>query len=286
MKRSLLLCLIMTLFVAACAPAATPAAAPQAPAAQPTSAPPPTSAPAQPAPAWPTQAYIPTSVPGAPRPTLPPLATGMPELKPPLSGGVLNPPTLVPTAVNSSVTSGQTAWNTFREPTLGLSFQYPPDWQTAINRNNRSTVATISITRTASTSMSSATIVIDVRRKQGDLLTWLSRQLPIGLLLLDGKALEGGANSYRVFNARLAGNPAVFLYAPAHAAVADAAALHTADEQYFYQFTYLGSRPDNVENRVVFLRLLSTTSLSGTLSAGVLLSQTAFTTGVDLTQIK
>lgn len=270
MKRSLLPCLIMTLFVAACAPAPTPAPAK-----------PPEAMPAQP-----TQAYIPTSAPAAPRLTLPPLATGMPELKPPLSGGVLNPPTLAPTAVNSSVTSGQTAWNTFREPALGLSFQYPPDWQTAINRNNRNTVATISITRTASTSMSSATIVIDVRRKQGDLLAWLSRQLPIGLLLLDGKALEGGANSYRVFNARLAGSPAVFLYAPAHAAVADAAALHTADNQYFYQFTYLGSRPDNLENRVVFLRLLNTTTLSGTLSAGVVLSQTAFTTGVDLTQIK
>ena len=69
--------------------------------------------------------------------------------------------------------------------------------------------------------------MIDVRKKQGDLLTWLGQQLPTGLLLIDAKALEGGAASAKNYNARVGNNQAVFIYAPAHNKIADAAALAT-----------------------------------------------------------
>lgn len=296
MKRLSLLIALSSLVFAACAPAAAPAPT-QAPAApkeaivtkevvvQATSAP---AAPAQPA-AQPTFAPRQTEAPAAaaPAPTSAPLATGLPNLKPPPSGGVLNPPTLIPTTAGSNaVTSGQTTPNTWRDPALGLAFQYPAGWQAALDRNRRTTLATIILTRTAATKSESASMVIEVRSKQGDLLAWLGQQLPTGQLRLDAPALEGGAASYKTSNARLAGRPAVFLYAPAHGATADAAALHTADERYFYQFTYLGSRPDRLENRSAFARLLSTVTLSGTTRSGITLPASAFTAGIDLTTLK
>ncbi len=272
MKRLCLLIAVGSLWLAACAPAATPAPA-QAPAAQPTQAP------AAAAP-QPTQAYI-APAPAAPAATSAPLATGLPNLRPPQSGGVLNPPTLVPTSTgNTSVTSGQTTFNTWRDPASGLAFQYPADWQAANDRNSRANFATIILTRTAATKNDTATILIDIRRKQGDLLTWLGQQLPIGSLRIDATALEG-ANSYKSYNARVSNTPAVFLYAPAHGQLAAVAALHTGDNQRFYQVTYLGSTPDNLDNRAAFLHVLNTLTLTGTTSSGVTLPTTAFINGVD-----
>jgi hypothetical protein len=276
MKRLLALLIVMLSLLAACAaPAAAPAT--QAPA-QPTQAP--AAAPAQPAqpPALPTQASAP-----AVQATQNPLATALPELRPPQSGGVLNPPTLIPTLPgNSLVTSGQQApvWTTYRDQVTGLTFQYPRDWQTAIGRNSKGTLTSVVVARAGQPITSTASIVIDVRKKQGDLLAWLGQQLPTGLLLIDAKALESpeGAKTY---NARVGNNQAVFLYAPAHGKIADVAALHIGDNQYFYQVTYLGSTPDNLDNRAAFLHLLNTLTLTGTTSSGVTLPTTTFTNGVD-----
>ena len=296
MKRSLALLIVVLLLLAACAPAAAPAT--QAPAAQAPAAPAATKetvvtkevqpAPAaQPtaAPAFPTQAPAP-AIP----PTVAPLSTALPEFKPPQSGGVLNPPTLIPTtAGNTSVTSGQAqpqVWIDYRDKVTGLAFQHPRDWPLTVSRNNKGTVESIIVARANQPITNSVTILIDVRKKQGDLLTWLGQQLPTGLLLIDAKALEGGATSYKAYNARVGNNQAVFLYAPAHNKISDAAAVQLADNQYFYQITYLGSTPDSLDNRATFLRLLNTLTLSGTTTSGVTLPQTTFTNGIDLSKIK
>ncbi|NTU65322.1 MAG: hypothetical protein HGB05_18450 [Chloroflexi bacterium] len=277
MKRLLLLLFAAALLLPACqaaAPAATPAPA-QKPAeqkpaaAQPTEAP--AAAPAQPAP-----------------PTLAPLATAQPKAGPPQSGGVLTPPTVVPTLQgNSSVTSGQQppAWNTYRDQVSGLTFQYPRNWQTSIGRNNKGTVASIALARPGQPITNTVSIVIDVRKKQGDLLAWLSKQLPTGLLLIDAQALEN-ADGAKTYTARVGNNQAVFIYAPAHGKLADVAELHTSDNQYFYQVTYLGSTPDNLDSRAVFLHLLNTLTLTGTTSSGVTLPTTTFTNGVDAAKWK
>jgi hypothetical protein len=68
--------------------------------------------------------------------------------------------------------------------------------------------------------------------------------------------------------------------------MSDAAALHLADNQYFYQITYLGGGPDSLDDRATFLRLLNTLTVSGTTASGVTLPQTAFTTGIDFSKIK
>ena len=288
--------LIVGLLLAACAPAAAPAT--QAPAAQAPAAPAATqevvvtkevvAAPA----AQPTQVpALPTSAPAAAiQPTIAPLATILPEFKPPQSGGVLNPPTLIPTVPgNTSVTSGQAqpqVWNDYRDRVTGLGFQYPRDWPLTVSRNNKGTVESILIARANQPITNSVTILIDVRKKQGDLLTWLGQQLPAGSLLIDAKALEGGAASYRNYNARVGNTQAVFVYAPAHNKLTDAAALHLADNQYFYQITYLGGSPDSLDTRATFLRLLNTLTVSGTTASGVTLPQTTFTNGIDLSKIK
>jgi len=217
------------------------------------------------------------------QPTKSLFATALPELKPPQSGGVLNPPTLVPTLPgNSSLTSGQqpSAWTTYRDQVSGATFQYPREWQTAIGRNSQGAVVSIVAARPNQPITNTTSIVIDVRKKHGDLLAWLGRQLPAGLLLIDAKALER-ADSARSFNARVGSSPAVFLYAPAHGQLADVAELHTGDNQYFYQVTYLGSAPDNLDNRAAFLHLLNTLTLTGTTSSGVTLPATTFTNGID-----
>ncbi len=271
MKRPCSLFLAAILLLSACSPAATPA--PQAPAqqpaaAQPTTAPAAAAVPAQPAPA--THALLPTA---------------LPKANPPQSGGVLNPPTIIPTLPgSSSVTSGQqppvSEWNTYRDQVSGLTFQYPRDWQTAVGRDSKDTLASIVMARPNQPITNTASIVIDVRKKQGDLLAWLSQQLPSGSSLIDAKALESadGAKSY---NARVGKSPAVFIYAPAHGKLADVAELHTSDQQYFYQVTYLGSAPDNRDNRAAFLHLLNTMTLTGTTSSGVTLPATTFVNGVD-----
>lgn len=293
MRRPLALLIAISLLLAACAPAAAPAptGAPAAAtrevekvatkAAEPTQ-----EAPAvQPAPAQPTKVAAPTQAPAEPafQPTPKILATALPEFKPPKSGGVLTPPTVVPTLPgNSSVTSGQQppAWNTYRDPVTGLSFQYPRDWATAIGRNSQGTVASIVVIRPGQPITNAASIVIDVRTKQGDLLAWLSKQLPTGLLLIDAKALEN-ADSARTYNAQVGNHQAVFVYAPAHGKINDVAELHTSDNQYFYQVTYLGSAPDNLDYRAAFLHVLNTLTLTGTTSSEVTLPVTTFTDGVD-----
>jgi len=281
MKRSLILFIAVLLLLAACAPAASPAAtsapaaqAPAAPAAKPTGAP-----------ALPTQAPAQAS-----QPTVAPLATGLPEFKAPQSGGVLNPPTLIPTvAGNTSVTSGQTqpqVWIDYHDKVTGLAFQHPRDWPLTVSRNNKETVESIIVARANQPITNSVSILIDVRKKQGDLLTWIGQQLPIGLLLIDGKALESGTASYKNYNARVGNNQAVFLYAPAHNKISDTAALHIADNQYFYQITYLGGAPDNLADRATFLHLLNTLTLTGTAVSGVTLPQTIFTNGIDVSKLK
>lgn len=272
MKRPCLLLLAAVLLLSACAPAATPA---------------PTQAPAQkPAAAQPTAAAAVPAAPAQPAPaTQAPLPTALPKANPPQSGGVLNPPTIIPTLPgNSSVTSGQqplvSEWNTYRDQVSGLTFQYPREWQTAIGRNSKSAVASIVVARPNQPVTNTVSIVIDVRKKQGDLLAWLSQQLPTGLLLIDPKALES-ANGAKSYNAQVGNSRAVFLYAPAHGKLADVAELHTGDRQYFYQVTYLGSTLDNLDNRAAFLHLLNTLTLTGTTSSGVTLPTTTFISGVD-----
>ncbi len=270
MKRLVALLSVVPFLLAACGgPAATPATqAPAAPAAQP------------------LQPVLPTQAPAAAaQPTTSALATTLPELRPPQSGGALNLPTIIPTLPgSSSVTSGRqtpaSQWNTYRDQVSGLTFQYPRGWQTAIGRNGKDTVASIVLARPNQPITNTAAILIDVRNKQGDLLAWLGQQLPTGLLLIDAKALEGptGVKSY---NARSGSSPAMFLYAPAHGKLVDVAELHTGDSQYFYQVTYLGSTPDNLDDRAMFLHLLNTLTLTGTTASSVTLPTTTFVNGVD-----
>ena len=262
MKRSLILFIAVLLLFAACAapaPTQAPVALPQAPA-------------------------------PAIQPTVAPLSTVLPEFKAPQSGGVLNPPTLIPTAPGkSSVTSGQAQpqdWANYRDAVTGLAFQHPRDWPLTVSRNNKGTVESISVASANQPISNSVTILIDVRKKQGDLLTWLGQQLPTGLLLIDGKALEGGAASYKNYNARVGNTQAVFVYAPAHNKLTDTAAVQLADNQYFYQITYLGGAPDNLADRATFLHLLNTLTLTGTAVSGVTLPQTTFTNGIDVSKLK
>src|SRR5512145_2865969 len=119
MHRSLIVVLIVVLLLAACAPAATPTSAPAQPAApaQPTRAP------------EPTKAAEPTHAPAAAAPIGTQVPTSAPaEVRPPASGGVLNPPTLSPTAIGSRANVNNNGWITYRDKVYGLAFQYPPDW--------------------------------------------------------------------------------------------------------------------------------------------------------------
>ncbi len=282
MKRPCLLILAAVLLLSTCSPAATPAPTQPPAAAQPTIAP---AMPAQPAAAQPTAAPAAAQPAPAVQPTKKLLATALPALKAPPSGGVLNPPTIVPTLTdNSSVTAGQqppvSEWGAYRDQVSGLAFEYPRAWQTATGRGGKGTLASIVVARPNQPLTNTVSIVIDVRKKQGDFLAWLSQQLPTGLLLIDAKALES-ADGAKAYNARLGNSPAVFLYAPAHGRLADVAELHTADQQYFYQVTYLGSTPDNLDDRAAFLHLLNTLTLTGTTSGGVTLPATTFINGVD-----
>jgi hypothetical protein len=296
MKRLPILIIVLLVLAVACSPAAAPAT--QAPAAQAPAAPAATrevvvTKEAQPAPAAkPTGApALPTQAPAqAIQPTVAPLSTSLPEFKAPQSGGVLNPPTLIPTVPGkSSVTSGQAqpqVWIDYRDKVTGLAFQHPRDWPLTVSRNNKGTVESISVASATQPITNNVTILIDVRKKQGDFLPWLGQQLPTGLLLIDAKALEGGAASYKNYNARVGNTQAVFLYAPAHNKISDTAAVNLADNQYFYQITYLSSSPDNLDNRATFLRLLNTLTVSGTTQAGVTLPQTTFTNGIDVSKLK
>jgi hypothetical protein len=60
------------------------------------------------------------------------------------------------------------------------------------------------------------------------------------------------------------------------------AELHTGDNQYFYQVTYLGNTPDNLDNRAAYLHVLNTLTLTGTTSSSVTLPlTTTFISGID-----
>ncbi len=163
MKRLPILIIVLLMLAVACSPAAAPAT--QAPAAQAPAAPAATrevvvTKEVQPAPAAkPTGApALPTQAPAqAIQPTVAPLSTSLPEFKAPQSGGVLNPPTLIPTVPGkSSVTSGQAqpqVWIDYRDKVTGLAFQHPRDWPLTVSRNNKGTVESISVASANSTDL-------------------------------------------------------------------------------------------------------------------------------------
>ena len=268
MHRSLTISLIVILLLTACAPAASPTAAPAQPAA-PAQA---TSAPAS----QPTQASAPTSAaPAAVPPTSAPTQTPA-ELRPPVSGGVLNPPTLAPTVIGSRPNANTNGWITYRDQVYGVAFQYPPDWTFSTKTAPPTGVLQrISVARLNQSRGNNAEIVIDVRRSTGDLLRWLKTELPRGSLAFEVTALEVGV-SQLTYNAKLNGQAAVWLFAPIHSGKAEVAALYSADQTYFYSFTYTGDVLENKDNRAVYLQLLTTAILSGTTPSNLALPTTAF----------
>lgn len=291
MNRTFILLSAVLWLLAACspaAPAATPAPAQQPARPQPAIAPTlefPMAAPASAA------TSAPAAMPGAPAPQTTPLlqGTALPNFKPPQSGGALNPPTASATLRNNPANVPATPppnWEIYREATTGLLFQRPRDWRIAISRGNKDTLLSLLLTRSASPITNTPSILIDVRPRSGELLAWLSKQLPAGRLLIDARSLEGGAAADQSLNAQLAAQPAVFVFAPAHDKTSAAAALFTADQKYVYQFTYLSDTPEQAANRLIYLRLLNTVLLSNTTTTGVMLPTTTFTTGLDLTTIK
>lgn len=281
MRRSFVLLIVLILIMAACAPAAAPTAAPaqpaQPPAAQPTTAPAqPTQAPAA---AQPTKAPEPTKAPAAVAPTDQPPTLPPGELRPPVSGGGQTSPTLAPPPINLRTNADQTRWLTYRDTTYDFAFQYPPDWILAAKTATpKDVLLRLSVARLNQSRGNNAEIVIDVRKRTGDLLKWLQTELPKGNLLIESRAIEGGLNKLTAYNAKLGGASAVWVFAPTHSTVAGVAELHVADQQYFYQITYLGDIPDNKDTRAIYLQLLSTLTLSGTTTANLALPTTAFTT--------
>ncbi len=278
MKHSLWLFLAAVFLLAACQPAATPAPTQPKPAEQ--------------RPAAPTAAAQPTAAPAAPvQPapvTVAPRPTALPGLKQPISGGVLNPPTIVSTPGNNPANvdaTTQSNWATYRDEAIGMSFQYPSGWQKQIEQGSQP-IQRITLGQAGQPGGITATLVIEVWKKPGDLLTWLRTQLPAGRLLISSSGLEGGNSSYQRFNANLAGQPAIFLYRSAKSSTTDRAALFAADKQYIYQFTYLGKTPDNLIQRAVYLHLLNTVIISDSTTSGLSLPSTEFTTGVDMNQFK
>jgi len=265
MHRSLIAVLIVVLLLAACAPAATPTPAPAQPAApaqpQATGAAKPTQAPA----AAPIATQAPTSAPG--------------EVRPPISGGVLNPPTLSPTAIGSNPNSNPNGWIAYRDKAYGFAFQYPPDWAfTTKTAPPVGVLQRLSVARLNQSAGNNAEILIDVRKSSGDLFKWVKAELSKGTLLLDARFIEGGLAALTAYNAKLNNASAVWVFAPTHSTTASVAALHASDAAYFYQITYLGDIPDNKDTRTVYLQLLSTLTLSGTTTANLALPQTAFIT--------
>jgi hypothetical protein len=229
MKRPLWLLLAAVFLLAACGGAAAPATI-TAPTQQ---------KPAEPRPAAPTAAPKPTEAPAAPAQPAPAtsapfLPTALPGLKQPISGGVLNPPTIVSTPGNNPANvdaTTQSNWATYRDEAIGLSFQYPSGWQKQIEQGSQP-IQRITLGQAGQPGGITTTLVIDVWKKPGDLLTWLRTQLPAGRLLIGSSGLEGGNNSYQHFNANLASQPAIFLYRPAKSSTTDRAALFAADKQY------------------------------------------------------
>jgi hypothetical protein len=265
MNRSLAVLIVFALILAACATSA------------PTAAPAPQQPQQPPAMAQPTQ----PSQPAAPAPLPTMKATGgLPELRPPRSGGQLNPPTLAPTTSSRPI-AGAANWQTYRDNSLGLSFQYPPDWRQSITTSaTRGILQRIEVTHLNQPAGNNAEVLIDIRKSQGDLLTWLKQELPTGRMF-DAAYIEGGLNGVKSYNARIAGMPAIFIYAPEHGSGTPAmAALFVVDNQSIYQFTYSGDIPDNLTNRAIYWQLLNTVAFTRTVTPGLTLLKTSFTTGV------
>jgi hypothetical protein len=191
---------------------------------------------------------------------------------------VLNPPTLAPTTIGSRTNANDNRWITYRDQAYRLAFQYPPDWTFSTK-----TVTTTGLLRRLSAARlnqsrgNNAEILIEVRPANGDLLRWLKTELPKGSLAVEVSALETGINQL-TYNAKLNGKPAVWLFAPIHSGTAEVAALYSADQTYFYSFTYTGDVLDNKDNRAVYLQLLTTAVLSGTTDSSLALPTTAFVT--------
>ena len=263
---------VLMLIAAACSPAATPAPAPVAA----------TSAPAAPAAPKPTTAPF-QPPPAAAPPTAAPQATqGLPELRPPVSGGLLNPPTPIPTTPGTQPdTANLNNWQVYHDANLGLTFKYPPDWRPTARWYFPGTIGIVErveVNPLDQSTGNSSQILIDVRTSRGDLLSWLKGQLPTGSLMIGQADMEGNVDSY---NAQLSSYPAVFVYAPEHGSgTSNMAQIHAGDDQYFYQFTYIGGIPDNVSQRAIYLQLLGTVSLTRSVTSGLTLPTTAFTTGV------
>jgi hypothetical protein len=263
MNRTSVVSIMLILILAACQSAAAPAAAPQQP----------------PAMAQPTQPPQPAAP--APLPTM--KATGaLPELRPPRSGGQLNPPTLAPTTSSRPI-AGTTNWQTYRDNNYGLSFQYPSDWKPAITLNQSTGILQrIEVKHLSQPAGHNAEVLIDIRKTSGDLLAWLKKELPSGSLAISSDTIEGGLANVKNYNARIAGVPAIFIYAPEQpgSGTPTMAAVYVADTQYFYQFTYWGDIPDDLTNRAIYWQLLNTVAFTRTVTPGLILPKTTFTTGV------
>ncbi len=269
MRRSLIVVLIIVLLLAACAPAATPTTAPAQPAApiqpQATSA------------AKATQAVQPTlSAPAAAVPIGTQAPTSAPaEVRPPISGGVLNPPTLSPTTIGSNPNSNPNGWITYRDKAYNFAFQYPPDWTFATKTAPPTgVVQRLSVARLNQSAGNNAEILIDVRKSSGDLLKWVQSNLRSGVALAPN-SLEVGVNQLD-YNAKLNGRSAIWVYG--NSGKDEVAWLYAADQTYDYAVYYHADLPANKDNRAVYLQLLSTLTLSGTTTGNLALPQTAFIT--------
>ena len=251
MHRSLIGLLVVVSLLAACTPAAAPA--PARPAVQT----------AQPPAAAPSATRAPTNAPA--------------EVRPPESGGVLNPPTLSSTAIGLQPNANADHWLTYRDKVYGFAFQYPPDWTFSITTTAlMGARQRISVARLNQSAGNAAEILIDVRNSSGDLLKWVKRELPKGSLVLDARFIEGGLKGLTAYNAKLGDTSAVWVFAPTHSTTPSAAALHVADQQYFYQIAYRGDIPDNQDTRAIYRQVLATLTLSGTTVSGLALPITAF----------
>ncbi|HEY4722842.1 MAG TPA: hypothetical protein VII92_13395 [Anaerolineae bacterium] len=197
----------------------------------------------------------------------------------------MNPPTPAPTEPGTRPdTANLNDWQIYRDANLGLTFKYPRDWQLAVRwyfPGAIGIVERIEVTQLDQSAGNSSQILIDIRLSRGDLLSWLKGQLPTGGVMIGRSELEGSIESY---NARLGDYPAVFVYAPEQGSgTPNMAQVHVSDDRYFYQFTYIGDIPDSLSNRAIYLQLLGTVSLTGTITSGLTLPTTAFTIGVSTT---
>jgi hypothetical protein len=185
---------------------------------------------------------------------------------------------LAPTPIGLRPNANDVRWLTYRDTTYGFTFQYPPDWTFTTKTNApKDVLERLSLAHLNQSRGNNAEILIDVRRSSGDLLKWLQGTLPKGGLLIDAGFIEVGWSKLTTYNAKLGSSSAVWVFAPTHSTTPSVAELHAADQQYFYQFTYLGDIPDNKDTRTIYLQLLSTVTLSGTTTTSLTLPTTAFT---------